>query len=268
MDNESEVIRHQMEETRTSLQEKLETLEQQVKETVLTAKETVQTATEAVTETVSSVKEAVQDTVGTVKESVQETVETVKETFDLRQQVERHPWVAVGGAVAVGFVGGRLLDRTLGLSAAPPVYPSPPTFEPPMNAYSRFAASEEEAPPPRREEPPSYRRPSQRSWWETLAEQYSDELNKVKDLAISTLGSLVGEMIVESVPPPLKQEVKEVVNSVTSKLGGHPLQGSLFNTAENSETHSGGNGTQNEAHDRPYGTAYQEREEGAGRFDR
>ena len=119
MDNQTEVspeqeaIRRQMEETRTSLQEKLETLENQVKETV-------EEATEAVNETVQTVKEVVQGTVETVKESVEtvkgsveNTVETVKQTFDLRRQVCEHPWPMFLGAAAVGFVGGKLLDRFL-----------------------------------------------------------------------------------------------------------------------------------------------------------
>jgi ElaB/YqjD/DUF883 family membrane-anchored ribosome-binding protein len=259
MDNESEVIRHQMEETRTALQDKLETLEQQVKDTV-------QGATEAVTETVSTVKEAVQDTVGTVKDSVHETVESVKETFDLQHQVERHPWPMFCGAAAVGFVGSRLLDRALAVSPAAPVYPSPPAFEPSPRSYdSRFAASANEE---MRETPTSRPVPS-RSWWTILTEQYGDELNKVKSLAISTLGGLVGEMILQSVPPALKEEVKEVVDGVTAKLGGHRLEGSLLNTSsESSETNGGSNGSHREEESRPRGGLYREREEGAGRFDR
>src|SRR5262249_12215654 len=81
MDHESEVIHHQMEETRASLSEKLETLESKV--------------------------------VGTVKETTQavaETVETVKETFNLRHQFDRHPWVMLGGSAAVGMSLGWLLS--------------------------------------------------------------------------------------------------------------------------------------------------------------
>ena len=81
MDHESEVIHHQMEETRASLSEKLETLENKV--------------------------------VGTVKETTQavtDTVETVKETFNLRHQFDRHPWVMLGGSAAVGMGLGLLLS--------------------------------------------------------------------------------------------------------------------------------------------------------------
>jgi ElaB/YqjD/DUF883 family membrane-anchored ribosome-binding protein len=100
MDNESEVIRQQMEETRTSLAEKLETLEQQVVGTV-------QGATTAVADTVESVKDAVQETVSTVQESVHDAL-------DLSRHVERHPWAMVGGSVALGYLAGRLLGRAAG----------------------------------------------------------------------------------------------------------------------------------------------------------
>jgi ElaB/YqjD/DUF883 family membrane-anchored ribosome-binding protein len=103
MDNEPEdVIKHQMLETRQSLAEKLETLEQQVVGTV-------QSATTAVTDTVETVKEAVQQTVETAKASVRETVDAVKETFDVTEQVRKHPWIMVGGSVALGYVAGRFL---------------------------------------------------------------------------------------------------------------------------------------------------------------
>src|SRR5262249_39060989 len=64
MEDETEVIRHQMTETRTSLSEKLDKLE----DTVLG---TVQDTTSSVVETVQSVKEAVEDTVSSVTEGVQ-----------------------------------------------------------------------------------------------------------------------------------------------------------------------------------------------------
>jgi hypothetical protein len=97
-DHDLEVIRHQMEETRSSLADKLETLETQLGETV-------EVATEAVSSTV---------------ETVQETVETVKETLDLRIQVERHPWLMMTGAVAAGYIAGCMLDSSPTRQASPP----------------------------------------------------------------------------------------------------------------------------------------------------
>jgi len=122
MANEPEVIRQQMEETRSDLQTKLETLEQQVKDTV-------QEATEAVSDTVATVKETVKETVETVKETVEETVESVKETFNLTRQVQAHPWPAFACATLVGFVGSRLLLRWRAQgetpAAAPTLLPRP-----------------------------------------------------------------------------------------------------------------------------------------------
>ena len=79
MENE-DVIREQMEDTRTSLTEKLETLESQVASTVQGATTNVAETVEAVKETVEAVKDTVQQTVTTVKESVEETICAVKET--------------------------------------------------------------------------------------------------------------------------------------------------------------------------------------------
>src|SRR5262249_25091040 len=94
----------QMEETRSALTEKLQTLENQVVETV-------SEANTAVVQTVETVKEAVHDTVETVKGTVEDTVESVKSAFDISQHVDRHPWLMMGGAVALGYLGGCVLER-------------------------------------------------------------------------------------------------------------------------------------------------------------
>ena len=91
MDNELEVIRHQMEEKRASLAEKLDALESQVLETVHEATSEVSHIVQEVKSTVDSVTEGVQETVVTVKETltegVQETVETVKQTLNLNDHI-------------------------------------------------------------------------------------------------------------------------------------------------------------------------------------
>jgi ElaB/YqjD/DUF883 family membrane-anchored ribosome-binding protein len=229
MDSESAVIHHQMEQTRTNLQDKLETLEQRVKDTV-------QHVTEAVNETVTTVTDAVHDTVGTVKESVQDTVDTVKDTLDLRQQVEQRPWGMFCGAVAVGFFGGRLLIQTQPVASSAPVYQSDPTKEPLSRLYQSTAL-------PGARETTSRSTPlppaSTWNWWDSFAQEYRDEIDKVKGLAISTLGGLIGELVTQSAPPALKEHIQEVVDSVTRKLGGQPLEEPLLAPSSKTAKHNG-----------------------------
>jgi len=113
VDNELEVIRHQMEEKRASLADKLEALESQVLETVHGATAEVSHIVEEVKSTVDTVTDGVQETVETVKETltegVQETVATVKETLNVNDHIRRNPWLAMGGAVAAGIAAGYFL---------------------------------------------------------------------------------------------------------------------------------------------------------------
>ena len=104
-DDELEVIRERMEETRSSLADKVDALEN-------TIMGTVESATHSVAETVE-----------TVKEKVEGTVETVKEAFNLRRHIERHPWLAMGVSVATGKEHWRFpwAERWL-INAADPIF--------------------------------------------------------------------------------------------------------------------------------------------------
>jgi len=241
---EQEAIKQQMETTRTALQEKLETLEQQVKNTV-------EEATSAVTDTVQTVKEVVEDTVSTVKGSVEDTVETVKSTFDVRLQVERHPWAMFAGATAVGFVGGRLLSR---LMPQPPAYehnghgllgglfggtapvaatmaeasdPNPPA--PPPSSYAPREEPRYEALPSHEDITPAPA-PRKPGLLHTIAEHYSDELSTLKGLAIATVAGLIREMLVKQVPQALTEQVTDIVDGVTRKMGAQPIRGPILQT--------------------------------------
>src|ERR1051326_4970636 len=110
MDQEAELIREQMQETRAALTDKLEALEHQVTDTV-------QTAATSVAETVETVTDTVKSTAQTFKDSVEGAMESVGSLLDLRQQVERHPWGMLAAGVAVGFIGTRLFDRSAGRRA-------------------------------------------------------------------------------------------------------------------------------------------------------
>jgi len=236
------VIRQQMEETRSALTEKLEKLENQVIGTV-------QDATSAVAETVGTVKEAVQDTVASVKESVSETVETVKETFDLPRQVEKRPWTMLVGSAALGFLGGYLLgggkeersrDRVAGgphygraRSGREEFYASRSTGN--GNGYGSSTASETTTPAssagtPRREE---------HGWLDSLGTTFQSELSQLKGLAVGAMFGLLRDMLSRSMPEPMQQQVTELVDNLTTKLGGQPVRGHLLSEeTPQSDTHA------------------------------
>ncbi len=116
MDDTPEMIRQRMEETKFNLSEKMETLEQQVSETV-------QSTGTAVNATVG----AVQETVETVTGAVQSAVQSVSNALNLRRQVNRHPLLVLGGAVALGYLAyGFLNGRSKKPAPSPVIVLEPP----------------------------------------------------------------------------------------------------------------------------------------------
>lgn len=96
-----EVIRQQMEETKSQLSDKLVSLEHQVSETV-------QSTGSAVNATVG----AVQETVETVTGAVQDAMKSVSNVFDIGHQINKHPWLVLGGAVVVGYLAVDVLEES------------------------------------------------------------------------------------------------------------------------------------------------------------
>jgi ElaB/YqjD/DUF883 family membrane-anchored ribosome-binding protein len=213
MDNEEcdQVILEQMHETRTALAEKLEALENQVVDTV-------QSAASAVAETVENVKDGVHETVATVTNSVQTTVAAVKESFDLRLQVERHPWAIMGGALALGYIAGRLLagagskptngsapwqsNATCGVRQQP---------DQTVESGSREEKRAEEA----------------GSTNHGLTELLEPELARAKGLVLGALLAPLRDTIVRSVPASIRAGVAEIADRVTEKLGGEVVATSV-----------------------------------------
>src|SRR5271165_3407875 len=79
-------MREEIDCTRSDMADKLEALEDRVRGTVQSAQETVE------------------DSIQTAKD----TVATVKRNFDIKYQVEQHPWAMVGGCFVVGLALGGL----------------------------------------------------------------------------------------------------------------------------------------------------------------
>lgn len=90
MDESPEVIRQQMEQTRSQLTDKLDCLEHQVSETV---------------QSTSAVVEAIQVTV----ENMTGAVRSVRRVLSLRSQMNRHPLLVLGGAAVIGYLAGKVL---------------------------------------------------------------------------------------------------------------------------------------------------------------
>jgi ElaB/YqjD/DUF883 family membrane-anchored ribosome-binding protein len=193
MDAQPDVIREQIEETRSSLTEKLETLEAEVKGTVESAKEAVQ-------ETFETAKETVQDTISSVKETMHNASETVKRTFDLPYQVDRHPWGMLllsfaGGLVGGAFLGGRM--RSPRRRALP--------------VEGTFAR-------PTQEEP---RRPG---FFDRLASRLGGELEKIQDSALNTIANVISDVGKKAIPA-LGDAVENMMARTAQQCGVPPQHG-------------------------------------------
>jgi len=232
---QTEVIKHQMEETRSRLAEKVQQLSEQtgntvqtvtdvvttvkdtVSDTVNTVSDTVTQVKDTVAETVDTMRETVAETVDTVREQVAETVQDVKDLFNLSRQMQNHPWLIMGGAAALGFVGGRLLIPEPSGSSA-------------QESESRAAA-----------------KPAQESWrysWEqqhagvagTLMEALGPVIDKVKGMALQALFNVAKDVVVSAVPDNFRAQVNEIFSDLTCRLGAESCAGG--------QEHHEGNGAQ------------------------
>jgi ElaB/YqjD/DUF883 family membrane-anchored ribosome-binding protein len=222
---ETLAIRNQMDETRTALTEKLELLEKQVSDTVQGAADTVE-----------NVKHAVEDTVATMKSSVRDTVDAVSEAFNLAHHVERRPWTMVAGAAAVGFVGGYMLthksrderadEKFRHLSAAQGMTPQ-----------GRFdgGSSFDPVPPTRRATESSRndtRGMTRSDSGPTIRSQFTEWLkpasSQLQAMAIGAALGIVRDMVVKSVPKTLEDQATELINGLTTSLGGEVIRGRVL----------------------------------------
>jgi ElaB/YqjD/DUF883 family membrane-anchored ribosome-binding protein len=211
VDNELEVIRSEMEETRSSLADKVETLETQIREKV-------HDTTTAVTSTVTAVKETVAETVDNVKQAVAGTVETVKDALNIKKHVQEHPWASMGGAVAVGAIVGwmttpsRRREESRRERRPEPRYAARHGNGAPNGAHHEPPVQEEEG-------------------------TFGSAMQTLKGLAIGSVMGVLRQMISRAAPSNLTGDLTRLVDDVTQKLGGKPLA-----DIEESQPHGGGSG--------------------------
>jgi len=199
----SDEMREEIDCTRSDLADKLEALEDRVMGTVQRAQETVE------------------DSIQIAKD----TVATVKRNFDIKYQVEQHPWVMVGGCFLAGLALGAFLQRVRRRSRQTPLtLPSPLEGEgrvrrpgsPPLPAEQRRRGILDNAFPPPRFQSMSADRPG-------FFGQFHEEIAKVKGMAIGYVMGLARDSIKDAVPQ-LASQINEVMNSVTTKLGSKPVE--------------------------------------------
>ncbi len=195
MDPQPDVIRQQIEDTRSSLTEKLETLEAEVKDTVQSARDTVESA-----------KESVQETISSVQETVHNATETVKRTFDIPYQVDHHPWAMMG----LSFVSGAISGALLGSRTSPD------------RRLARRMAEASREPPLRAERTPAA--PSRPGFIDRLTGQLGDEVEKAKDLAIKTVIAVVDDVIQRSIPV-LGSAVEDMMSRAATNFAQPPQHG-------------------------------------------
>jgi len=184
-----------MEATRGSLVQKIGELESQVRETVTGAGEAVAATKEGVLEVVSSVS----DTVSNVKESI-------KETFDLRKQVEDHPWAAFGVAVAAGAAGAMLVAPSRpATSYSNGQVPHDTNHSPFSSASAATAAA-------------------------AGTGVLGSMVSKLQALAVTALTDYVQDMIRKSAPEPWKDGLQDIVRDLSSQLTGDKTPGSYQKT--------------------------------------
>jgi len=243
-----------MEATRNDLSDKLDKLEKQgvntvqeatstvaeavhgAKEVVENVKDTVEGAVEGVKGTVENVtgavggavegvKETFSGAAETVKETFQNAAEGVREAFDLPKQVDRHPWLMMGGAVAVGFAAGKLLDYAPeAMEAVQGAAQSSGRLAESFGATAGAAAS------------------AAGGWMAALEKAFGPEINKVKELALGALVGVARDLAVQAAPPTMAKQVGEIFDSFTSKLGGKPVEGAVLGPRPSEEEAPNGPG--------------------------
>jgi ElaB/YqjD/DUF883 family membrane-anchored ribosome-binding protein len=190
MDPQPDLIRQQIDETRSALTEKLETLENKVLGSVENARATFD------------------DTLANVRATVHQTVASVKRTFDLEYQVQQHPWAMVGGSVAAGFMVGLLLKREP-RSRGPALSRNGFHEGGPVSVSPLPAA-------------PAVQAPEKPRFLKGLGTRFEEELEQVKEMAIGAAMGLLRDAIKKSLPQ-LAPQIDRVMNSATSKMGGEPI---------------------------------------------
>ncbi len=226
MPPETELIKQQMGQTRAALTDKLETLENKVLGTV-------STTTDAVSQTVHEVGATVRETAQDVRATMNETLSSVRDAFNVSRQFQEHPWLLLGGSVVAGYAGGLILDNLE--HGHLPSLPSLPSAERLLPQGSEVRQRFEAAQPTRRRAP---------AFLQALVETFAPELDKLKAAALGMALGVVRDKLHQSVPPQMREDFAQMMDRITTKLGGEPYPpGAMFGASEEDDEANGAHAT-------------------------
>ncbi len=183
MNDTPDFLRKQMQETKAQLSEKLESLEQQFSDAI-------QSTGTAVNSTIQAVEQA---------------THTLSNALDIRRQIDRHPWLVLGGAILVGYVAVDLLKgpKNLNLEGAETSssVPDSAASDASQKNATRILESTENATAIE-----ATRHPSQKgSYWDQL-----------RDIAMRSLMATVPIVVAQIVPRILDQVMDNWVGTPTN----------------------------------------------------
>jgi len=196
-----EEIEREMLETRESITEKVAALENQIVGTVQTAADTVNGTVEAVKSLVTHAPDAVSDS---IKQAASAVKEAMKDTFNVSEQVERHPWAAVGTAALLGCITGWLVSGRWGGSAMTSTAAAAPA---PLAA------------------PAAYRAPG---FLDQLVEMLGGRVKELAETAVNSLSSSLKSTIEEGVPTLIDKAASHLTEPTTPEPGYPPTAGRRF----------------------------------------
>lgn len=148
----------------------------------------------ALADKIGSLEAEVKDTVSNAQASVAENVEHFKQIFDIKRQIQNHPWTFVGGALVLGIAASQLIPRERR------TFESPTGSEPiesPEPKVSRTA-----------------------SMLNAIGRQLKPELAQLKGMAVIAVAQAVRKLVTENLSPSVSDQVGRVVENATRKLGG------------------------------------------------
>jgi ElaB/YqjD/DUF883 family membrane-anchored ribosome-binding protein len=171
----------------------------------------------ALAEKLETLHERVEDTVEAAQTTVEHTMDAVKRTFDVKYQVRRRPWVMMGASIFAGYTLGCVERALVCRRAAASIGKNGAA------APLSVADMSPRARPREIEVLPS-------SPTKSVLRPFEEEIRKVRGVVIGAAMGLARDWLKETAPG-VSQQIEEVMDGATRKLGGEPIEGPILNRA-------------------------------------